>query len=126
MAFEVAKVSQDIEDILEAGDFAAFKTFIETSATHMLYLADRGQYKDLKAELVYQTRNVDWLKTKYSTEQEVAFLVGYFCGVLSSCEETLKKHFQEVAQQNNCDALNTLYVPGLKSLLNYAGLLNKS
>ena len=108
---------QDIESILETGGMSALKTFIEESTVRLHELMERGTLEDIKADLQYRARVVDWLKTKASTEQEESFLIGYYCGILSECEEVLRKRFREEGERKTCDALNSLNIPGLKNII---------
>lgn len=108
---------QDIESILESGGSAALKEFIEKSANHLRDLAEREDFHNLKDDLLYRKRTVDWLKAKASAEQEATFLVGYYCGILSVYEGTLKKHFQEETDCQICHTLNALDTPNLKNIM---------
>ena len=107
----------DIETAVLEGKSSDVKAYKDAYFLQFMDLYQTRKIDELKSEVIYQDRLLDWLVQKYETEKDIGYSIGFLYGVMSVMKEYISKFYINEHMNRTIEKLDAIRLPHFNDIL---------
>ena len=107
----------DVELAALHGDATEVKEYTRNYASLLVELYRTQKHREIKKEIIYQDRQLDWLVQKYNADQDIGYSIGYLSGIICALKEFVSKAFLDERMNKIMENLDTVQLPHFDEIL---------